>query len=41
MQNMRLAGNTPEEEGFLLDDMVDLVIIDRVVEAVSFDSLLN
>ena len=28
---MRLAGRTPEEEGFLLDDMVDLVIIDRVV----------
>ena len=28
---MRLAGRTPEEEGFLFDDMVDLVIIDRVV----------
>ena len=38
---MHLAGRTPEEEGMLLDDMVDLVVIDWVVEAVSFDGLLT
>ena len=33
---MHLAGRTPEEEGLLYDNMVDLVAIDCVVEAVLF-----
>ena len=36
---MQLAGRTPEEEGLLLDDMVDPVVIDWVIELVSFDGL--
>ena len=40
-QNMQSAGRTPEEEGLLLDDMVDLAVIDWVLEAVSFDGLLT
>ena len=40
-QNMHLTGRTPEEDGLLLDDMVDLVVTDWVVEAVSFDRLLT
>ena len=33
---MHLAGRTPEEEGLLHENMVDLVAIDWVVEAVLF-----
>ena len=38
---MQSAGRTPEEEGLLLDDMVDLAVIDWVLEAVSLDGLLT
>ena len=37
---MHLPERTPEE-GLLYDDMVDLVVIDWVVEAVSFDKLVT
>ena len=38
---MYLTGRTPEEEGLLLYDMADLVLIGWVVEEVSFYGLLT
>ena len=38
---MNLAGRPREEEGLLLNDMVDLVVIELVVEAVPFDGRLR
>ena len=38
---MQLVERTPEDEGFLFDDIVDLMVIEWMVEAVSFDGLLT
>ena len=40
-QNMYLTGRTPKEEGLLLHDMADLVLIGWAVEEVSFYGLLT
>ena len=38
---MYLTGRTPKEEGLLLHDMADLVLIGWAVEEVSFYGLLT
>ena len=38
---MNLAGRSREEEGLLLNDIVDLVVIEWVVEAVPLDGRLR
>ena len=38
---MHLVERNSEEEGWLFGDMVDLVIIYWIIEAVSFDGLLK